>query len=247
VAHLDEPVTEGRLAHHDDMVRRRVAGEPLQYTLGRWGFRHLDLAVDPRALIPRPETEQVVEVGLAELDRLGVADRELDVVDLGTGTGAIALSVATERLRTRVWAVDLSPDALALARANLAGIGRPAARVRMLEGRWFDPLPDELRGTVALVISNPPYVPDGAELPPAVQQWEPEVALRSGPNGLDDIAVIVAAAGEWLMPGGALVVELDPSQADAAQDLARQAGLCDVTVAPDLSSRARALRARRPA
>ncbi len=124
VAHLDDAATARALAYHDGMVSRRVEGEPIQYVLGRWGFRSLDLAVDTRALIPRPETEQVVEVALAELDRVGGRDRRTCVADLGTGTGAIALSVAIERPRTEVYATDVSSDALALARANLAGLGR---------------------------------------------------------------------------------------------------------------------------
>ena len=243
---LDDEVTERALAYHDGMLQRRVAGEPLQYVLGRWGFRALDLAVDARALIPRPETEQVVEVGLAELDRLGVDSRVCRVVDLGTGTGAIALSIAVERVRTEVWATDRSPDALALAGANLAGIGRPATRVRMVEGDWFDALPDELHGEVALVISNPPYVGDDEELPEEITRWEPATALRSGPDGLDDIRRIVADARAWLEPGGALVVELAPDQAEAAIELARRAGYVDVEVLADLSSRPRALRARSP-
>ena len=243
---LDDEVAKRALAHHDDMVRRRAGGEPLQYVLGRWGFRSLDLAVDPRALIPRPETEQVVEVGLAELDRLGVAARTCRVVDLGTGSGAIALSIAVERLRTEVWATDRSADALALARANLAGIGRPATRVRMVEGDWFEALPDELRGAVDLVISNPPYVGDDDELPDEITAWEPAGALRSGADGLDDVRRIMAGARTWLVPGGALVVELAPDQAPAAIELASLAGFVDVEVLADLSSRPRALRARSP-
>ena len=124
--HLDDPVTERQIAYHDDMLARRLAGEPLQYALGRWGFRHLDLAVDQRVLIPRPETEQVVEVGLPELDRLDIATRELHVVDLGTGSGAIALSVATERVRTQVWAVDIYPTRAwpSPGRTSSASVGR---------------------------------------------------------------------------------------------------------------------------
>ena len=113
------------------MLRRRIAGEPIQYVLGHWAFRGLDLMVDGRVLIPRPETETVVEVALRELDRLGGRDRPTTVVDLGTGSGAIALAVATERVRTRVWATDSSDEALQVARANLAGIGRSAARVQV--------------------------------------------------------------------------------------------------------------------
>ncbi|HKY14702.1 MAG TPA: HemK/PrmC family methyltransferase, partial [Microthrixaceae bacterium] len=175
---------------------------------------------------------------------LGVAARTCRVVDLGTGSGAIALSIAVERLRTEVWATDRSADALALARANLAGIGRPATRVRMVEGDWFEALPDELRGAVDLVISNPPYVGDDDELPDEITAWEPAGALRSGADGLDDVRRIVAGARTWLVPGGALVVELAPDQAPAAIELASLAGFVDVEVLADLSSRPRALRGR---
>jgi release factor glutamine methyltransferase len=244
VPHLDDEVTERAIAYHDGLLRRRVAGEPLQYVLGRWGFRSLDLAVDRRALIPRPETEQVVEVALAELDRRGGSERPTRVVDLGTGSGAIALSIAVERVRCEVWASDLSSDALALAGANLAGIGRAGVRVRLVAGRWFAALPDELRATIDVVVSNPPYVRDDAPLPEAVSSWEPAMALRSGPDGLDDIRVLLSEAGEWLAPGGAVVIEIDPGQAADVVALARAAGLVDVEVFDDLSGRARTLRAR---
>jgi release factor glutamine methyltransferase len=246
VAHLDDAASERSLAYHDGMLARRVAGEPIQYVLGRWAFRSLDLAVDRRALIPRPETEQVVEVALAELDRLGGRERSTRVADLGTGTGAIALSIATERARSEVDATDVSSEALALARANLAGIGRAGARVRLFEGSWFDALPDDRRGALDLVVSNPPYVPDREPLDPAVEQWEPKAALRGGPDGLDHVRHILTTATSWLVAGGAIVVELDPRQAEEAASLATSAGLTDVEVFDDLSGRSRALRARCP-
>jgi release factor glutamine methyltransferase len=246
VAHLDDTATQRALAYHDGMVARRVAGEPIQYVLGRWAFRSLDLAVDARALIPRPETEQVVEVALAELDRVGGLERSIRVVDLGTGTGAIALSIATERPRSEVDATDVSSGALALARANLAGIGRAGARVRLFEGSWFDALPDDRRGALDLVVSNPPYVPDGDALEPSVEEWEPSNALRGGPDGLDHVRHILTASPTWLVSGGAVVVELDPRQAEEAAALAIAAGLEDVEVFADLSGRSRALRARSP-
>jgi release factor glutamine methyltransferase len=223
------------------MVERRESGEPLQYAVGRWGFRHLDLLVDHRVLIPRPETETVVGVALDELKSLGPAPT---VVDLGTGSGAIALSVAREVPDAHVWATDVSADALAVARANLAGLGgRAAPRVRLVEGSWFRALPPLLRGHVHVIVSNPPYVSEAevADLPPEVARWEPMSALIAGPTGLEQIEQIVAEAPAWLTRPGALVVEIAPHQVDAAEALARDAGFVDVDVRPDLVGRPRAL------
>jgi release factor glutamine methyltransferase len=242
---LNELATDRGVARFDDLVRRRSAGEPLQYVLGSWGFRTLDLMVDPRVLIPRPETESVVEVALEELDALGGDERPTRVVDLGTGSGAIALSIAVERVRTEVWATDASEDALAVARANIAGIGRPGARVRAVPGDWFAALPAHLRGTVDLVVSNPPYVAEGADLPTEVASWEPVDALWSGPDGTVDLVRIVAAAPDWLVPHGALVCELSPEQAGTMLDAANE-HFEAAEVRPDLTGRPRALVARRP-
>jgi release factor glutamine methyltransferase len=240
-ARLQEPVSERAAAYVQRMVERRRAGEPLQYAVGRWGFRRLDLLVDHRVLIPRPETETVVEVALEQLVTLG---REPTVVDLGTGSGAIALAIADEVADAHVWATDVSADALTVARANLAGLaGTAAPRVRISEGSWFDALPNELRGHVQLIVSNPPYVSTAEvdDLPPEVARWEPRAALVSGPTGLEHIERIVAGAPAWLARPGALVVEIAPHQAPAVAALARNAGFPDVTVRPDLVGRARAL------
>ncbi|HWW43805.1 MAG TPA: peptide chain release factor N(5)-glutamine methyltransferase, partial [Acidimicrobiia bacterium] len=200
VVRLDEPVTVRCGAYLAQMVERRLAGEPLQYVLGRWGFRALDLMVDPRVLIPRPETEQVVEWALDAARRLGHDD--LVVADLGTGSGAIALSLAQELPRAAVWATDVSADALDVARANTSGIGMFAAtRVRLAEGSWWDALPGELRGRLDLVVSNPPYVAADEMLGPEVDAWEPRIALCAGSDGLDAIRAIVADAPGWLRPG----------------------------------------------
>jgi release factor glutamine methyltransferase len=242
---LGDPVTEGAMARFEDMLARRAAGEPLQYVLGRWGFRSLDLVVDPRVLIPRPETEQVVEVALDELDRLGGREVPTTVVDLGTGSGAIALAIATERVRTTVWATDVSDAALAVAGANLAGIGRSAARVRLLKGSWFDALPESLRGGVQLIVANPPYVATTVELPAEVAGWEPHEAFFSGPDGLDDLRAIVAGAGEWLEDRGVLVCEVSPEQAGEVVELARE-HFARARSEPDLAGRARAVVAHTP-
>jgi release factor glutamine methyltransferase len=213
--------------------------------LGRWGFRHLDLMVDRRVLVPRPETEQVVEVALAELDRLGGREVETLVADLGCGSGAIGLSIATERVRTNVWMTDLSDDALAVARANTVGVGRAAARVRTAQGAWFAALPPELRGRLHLVISNPPYIATAAELPADVVDWEPATALFADGDGYADLRALVSGAGEWLVDEGVLVCELSPEQAPTMVDLALE-HFAEARVERDLAGRDRALVARSP-
>jgi len=246
VLNLDAPAPARAVAHAGAMLARRTAGEPLQYVLGRWGFRRLDLLVDRRVLIPRPETEVVAGVAVEELHRLVPASARRQVpplaVDIGTGSGAIALSLADEVPRALVWATDVSADALAVARANLAGTGSLVGpRVRLLHGPWFDPLPEELRGRVDVIVSNPPYVAAGEELPDEVAGWEPAQALVSGPTGLEGIEAVVTGATAWLARPGSLVVELAPHQADAAAGLARRAGFDDVVVTDDLAGRERVL------
>lgn len=243
---LDEPATQRMVAHLDAIVARCRAGEPLQYALGRWGFRHLDVLVDRRVLIPRPETEFVVEVALGLVDR--AAARRV-VADLGTGSGVIGLSLAAELplAGTEVWLTDVSGDALDVARANLAGLGRAAANVRVAEGDWFSALPSDLRGALDLVVSNPPYVADGdPELSPSVADWEPHRALFAGADGLDAVRTIASAAPEWLRPGGWLVLEIGHQQGESAAELVRAGGLVEVEVLADLAGRERVVRARRP-
>jgi release factor glutamine methyltransferase len=225
------------------MVARRVAGEPLQYVLGEWAFRTLDVMVDRRVLIPRPETEIVAGHAIAELDRVGADDPV--VVDLGTGSGVIGLAIAVERPRTRVWLADISTDALAVARANLAGIGRAATNVTIAEGSWFDALPTTLQGQLHVVVSNPPYIAADEDLPASVREWEPSGALVSGPSGREALDELVDEAGRWLVAGGALVLELAPAQAHEVAAQARAQGYVDVEVHPDLTGRDRVVVARR--
>jgi release factor glutamine methyltransferase len=240
IAHGDEAVNAKCQASIDQRVARRAAGEPVQYVLGSWGFRQLDLYIDRRVLIPRPETEWVVEVALAALRALRYTDEAPTVLDLGTGSGAIALSIAKEVPDAHVWATDASADALEVARLNLIGMGQAAiGRVDLNHGDWFAALPDALMGMATLVVSNPPYVRDTDALPPEVEQWEPAAALRSGPDGLDDIRRIVAAAPQWLARPGALVLEHAPDQGDAIQQLMRAAGAEDVSTHNDLVGRPR--------
>ena len=241
---LDEFARERGVARFDAMLERRIAGEPLQYVLGRWGFRTLDLAVDARVLIPRPETEGVVDLALAEIG--SIDDRDIWVADLGTGSGCIGLSIVAENPRVQMICTDASERAVAAARANAAGLGRPARRIEIRQGDWFDALPDERKGDFDLIISNPPYVADDESLPAVVAEWEPNDALFAGPTGLEDAWVLIDGAGEWLRSGGALVLELGETQLQAAAERAQAAGFADVSVHRDLADKERALVARRP-
>lgn len=250
LAGLDDPATVRTVAHLDAMVARRLAGEPIQYVLGHWAFRHLDLLVDRRVLIPRPETEQVVEHVLAavdEIDARRAPDHPPLVVDLGTGSGAIALAVATERPRTQVWATDASAGALAVARANLAGIGRSGSRVRLAEGSWFEALDPSLRGGIDVLASNPPYIAADESVAPSVVDWEPSSALVAGPDGLEAHREIVAGAAEWLAPDGVLVVEIGPTQAADVAACCRAAGFAVVRTEVDHAGHDRAIVAHRHA
>jgi release factor glutamine methyltransferase len=256
VAAEDEPVGNRPAAHLTELVGRRVAGEPLQYVLGSWTFLGLDLLVDERVLIPRPETEVTAGIAIDEAVRLGARRGRPDpwagaattytVADLGTGSGAIALALAAELPDAAVWATDSSPDALAVARANLAGTGLPSTRVRLSTGSWFEALPEDLRGHLRLVVSNPPYVAEWEldALPPDLRR-EPRDALVSGPTGLEAIEVIVREAPVWLDPIGTLVCEIAPHQAEPASRAATAAGFGEALIRQDLTRRDRVLVARK--
>lgn len=224
------------------LVGRRASREPLQYVLGEWGFRRLTLAVDRRALIPRPETEVLVDRCVALLEGVD-APRVLDV---GTGSGAIALALAVEWTGIEVWATDISPDALAVAETNVAALGRIGEAVRLAQGSWYDALPAELGGAIDVIVSNPPYVAEFEveDLPEDVRAWEPLDALVSGPTGLEAIERIVADARLWLAQPGSLLVEIAPHQAVEAGAMARAAGFGSAAVWPDLTGRDRILLAR---
>jgi len=246
LADLDEPATERMVAQLDAMVARYRAGEPLAYVMGHWSFRTIELMVDRRVLIPRPETEMVAGRAL-ELAR-GVAGQRR-VVDLGTGSGAIGLSLAAELplTGTEVWLTDYSTDAVDVARANAIGLGRAAANVRVCHGSWFDALPVDVRGEIDVVVSNPPYIADGdPEVAESVLEYEPHTALFAGDDGLDDVRTIARDAREWLRSGGWLVMEIGYLQGDAVKALLEGFGYADVTIANDLTGRPRIAEARNP-
>jgi release factor glutamine methyltransferase len=244
-----EPATEDGRARLGALVERRLAGEPLQYVLGRWSFRGLDLQLDPRVLIPRPETEVVAEVALAEARRFRAGAAGITVADLGTGSGALALALAAELPQAEVWATDVSPAALRVARANLSAVGPLAAsRVRFAEGMWYEALPAGLRGRLRVIVSNPPYVTEAefAGLPAEVRDHEPMGALVAGATGRECLEQLVAGGRGWLEPGGSLVLELAPDQAEPLRVVAESAGYDAVAVHRDLAGRDRVLVARAP-
>jgi release factor glutamine methyltransferase len=209
------------------LTERRARREPLAYVLGEWGFRRLVLAVDSRVLVPRPETEIVVERCLA----LIAASAAPRVLDVGTGSGAIALAIADEHPGARVTGVDLSPGALEVARANAA---RTGLAVELGIGDVFFGLPP---GPWDLVVSNPPYVRPGEieRLSPEVRDWEPRTALVA--DGATE--AIAQSARDVLEPGGALVLEVADGDADRVSGLLRALGYSEVVVTNDLTGRAR--------
>jgi release factor glutamine methyltransferase len=220
-------LSEPEVAELDRVVARRAAREPLAYVIGEWGFRRLTLSVDSRVLVPRPETEVVVERCLARLEGRG-APRVLDV---GTGSGAIALAIADEHPGAQVTAIDASEDALAVARANAA---RTDLDVELRHHDLFAGLPG---GPWDIVVSNPPYVAEDevAGLEPEVRDWEPRAALV-GEGATESIAI---AAREVLRPGGAVVLETAGGRAEQVAELLRRLRYLDVRVTDDLAGRGR--------
>ncbi len=228
-AELDRELNDEQLAAFDANLARREQREPLAYVLGEWGFRRLTLKTDRRALIPRPETEIVVERALDHIQGI----EEPHVLDVGTGTGAIALAIADEAPTAQITAVDLSPDALALARENLELTG-VNGRVRLVEHDLTSGLGD---GDFDLVVSNPPYVePDEVPtLQPEVRDWEPHVALVAS-GATESVA---RAATQALRPGGWLVLETAAGSGERIRSLLDDLGYERVTITPDLAGRDR--------
>ncbi|PPE69025.1 peptide chain release factor N(5)-glutamine methyltransferase [Caldimonas thermodepolymerans] len=228
LAHDTDPLPPAQLARYEALVQRRATGEPLAYLVGTREFYGLTLAVTPAVLVPRPDTETLVDWAV-ELLRPLPAPR---VADLGTGSGAIALALKHSLPQAEVSAVDLSAEALAVARANGERLG---LAVQWLHGSWLEPLAGR---RLEMIVSNPPYIADGDPHLPALQH-EPERALTSGPDGLDDLRRIVAAAPHHLLPGGWLLLEHGHDQAEAVQALLREAGFQRIQTRHDLGHRPR--------
>jgi release factor glutamine methyltransferase len=226
------------------LLEQRADRVPLQHLTGRAPFRHLELAVGPGVFVPRPETEQLVGWALGQL--AGVADPV--VIDLGAGSGAIALSLAHEHPRARVTAVERDAGAIEWTRHNAATRAAAGDRpVEVLAGDMTDPeLLRDLEGTVDLVVSNPPYVPDGARVPREVADHDPPLALWGGPDGLDVVRRLLVTAARLLRPGGGLGIEHADAQGSALPALVRaHGGFIDVADHPDLAGRPRFTTARR--
>ena len=236
---LDELVSERSAQHLHSMLARYAKGEPLQYVMGRWAFRRLDLLVDSRVLIPRPETELLVEhVTRYALQKIRDVGRGVTIADLGTGSGAVGLSVLHELPfeSAEVWMTDVSEDALHVARANAAGVGRNAVGARFSHGSWYQALPADLQGSLDAIVSNPPYIATGDPLVgESVLKWEPHSALFAGKDGLNDLRVVVSGATDWLVPGGLLAVEMGFTQATVVSQLFESAGFKNVSVHNDLA------------
>ena len=207
-----------------ELIKKRANGEPVAYILGRKEFYGLELSVNPSVLIPRPETELLVDLALER--------NASSVLDLGTGCGAIALAIKHQRPKCRVVAVDSDLSALLTAQRNAAKLN---LEIDFRHGRWFDPVAGE---RFELIVSNPPYVASG-DPHLAALRFEPRGALVAGPEGLDSIREIVKAAGSFLRPGGALLLEHGFGQDAAVRTLLAAAGLESVATWPDLAGIAR--------
>lgn len=229
-------LTDRQAKRYLQLGLRRMAGEPLQYLEGTVQFGPIELAIDRRALIPRPETERLWErcVELATAD----GDTPEFVLDLCTGSGCLALACKHSFPSAHVVATDISDEALGLAKENARRLG---SIIEAREGDLYDALPEDLRGRFDLIVSNPPYVADGAYLPMEVKDHEPALALFGGPDGLAVTRRIAAGASRWLSPSGLLALEVGETQAEEVRSLLT--GL-DAWVEPDLTGRERFVFAR---
>ncbi|USR79712.1 peptide chain release factor N(5)-glutamine methyltransferase [Arcanobacterium pinnipediorum] len=230
---LSAQMTPGAQTKFDDATSRRAQFEPLQHIIGLMWFRYLELRSKPGVFIVRPETEMVAQAGIDVLEGLKVA--EPVVVDLCTGSGAIAIAIATEVPRAHVWAVELDPTAYQLARLNNENYG---SRVHMVQADAATALP-QLRAAVDVVITNPPYVPQSLALPPEVLRDPPAALFGGGDDGLEIPRILVKRAYELLKPGGVLIMEHGDDQGKALVDFAQDNGFIHGSTGRDLTGRDR--------
>jgi release factor glutamine methyltransferase len=228
---------DGELARYRDLIRRRRAGEPVAYIRGQKEFYGRVFHIDKRVLVPRPDTEILVETALRRTETLSMGARYLD---LCTGSGCVAVSLARERPTCKVFAVDLSPEALAVAGENALRLGS-VFQMAFLLGDLFAPLADVPELRFELITANPPYIADAefATLPADVRVFEPRMALTGGPDGLAIMRRVVAGARARLRAGGVLAVEMGAGQAESVQALFQDAGFADIAVDKDYGGHAR--------
>jgi len=227
IAHMSDVLTEAKSEAFEQLLSRRLAGEPIAYILGMREFYGLPLKTTPATLIPRPDTEALVEAALDKLPK----DKTLKVLDLGTGTGAVALAIAQNRPNAQVTAVDFSAEALSVAKENALNLG--LERVRLMQSDWFSSLQGE---KFDLIVSNPPYIAENDEhLKQGDLRFEPLTALASGEDGLNDIRRIIQEAPNYLNPNGWLMLEHGYDQAEKVAALLKLRGFSQVSHAQDLS------------
>lgn len=239
---FDEPMSAEELRFMHNFVERRAAGEPLQYVVGRTSFRFIEVECEPGVLIPRPETELLVDIALEGLDAATTVE-PLRALEIGCGTGCVSCAIASERPKVQVVATDISPKATALALRNRSALGLDA-NVTILEGDLASPVPPELMGTFAVLVSNPPYIPGPVmqTLPVEVADYEPRLALAGGTDGLDIYRRLLEVAPQALMPGGLFACELYEDALEAAAELARTQNIWkSVEIRQDLTHRNRFL------
>lgn len=237
IAHRDDAIADAHRSAYEALVERRAAGEPIAYLVGTRGFHALELEVGPDVLIPRVETELLVELALRRIP----LDGPSAVADLGTGSGAVALAIAVARVRARVLATDASEAALAVARHNAAQVG--ADNVAFAHGDWCAALGSD---RFDMIVANPPYIADAdPHLQTGDLRFEPRLALASGPDGLDAIRMIVRDAPAHLEPAGWLLFEHGCDQGPAARALLERSGYGGVFTARDLEGRERVSGGRR--
>ena len=208
----------------EQVLRRRARKEPVAYITGIREFWSLDFLVSPVVLVPRPETELLVEIALRLVESVDVADSKLRILDLGTGSGAIAVSLARESENVEVWATDISPGALEVAEANAVRHGM-IERIRFCEGDLFEPV-TEFEDAFDMVVSNPPYVKreEMKDLPPDVRDWEPRLALDGGPDGLDFYRRMVEEGHAFLREGGSMLLEIAADMGNEVSELFGKVG-----------------------
>lgn len=236
VWHEDDPIAPDASKRLEAFAVRRLAGEPVARIIGVKQFYGLDFALNAATLVPRPETELIVSLALQTL-----AGRDKPrILDLGTGSGCIAIALLVELPEAVAVAVDLSAEALSAAESN-SGRHEVANRLSLLAGSWFDPLPAGER--YDLIVSNPPYIESGVipSLQPEVRDFDPNLALDGGVDGLSAYRTILAGAGEHLTPAGTLILEIGAGQADAVETLARASGFLTMRLEKDLAGLDRAL------